>query len=225
MAGFVGRPFQSEILYQGQYDDLAFDVLAAPIPVYRNLLKALGKYRATLPNVRYDAQTVAQANISCTLLDFSAIVQFHLDRFEVRLVKLHEVGEDVAAQIMLDAWAALKASDPKIKLIRHRVTLDVQADLVKGTVEEVMKQYVISPKAFGENTRSAVIFYLKDGREGGESGSIYLDRSPLKDGALYLKLDVSLDATKVPPEKVRDQVDEFVTTRLGQLGLEVERAT
>lgn len=225
MANVVGRPFLSEIQYQGRYADLAFDLFATPLPVYRNLLRFLGKYGATLKDLGYVAPTVADANISCTLLGLSTTVRFYLDRLEVTIAKLHELGGEAAMQLGLDACAALQASDPEIRLARHEVTLHFHADLVKGAVEELMRQYVTPPKAFGGNTTSAVLFYLGDRGEGEEGASILLDRSLAKDGALYLKLILFLNATHVPLEKVRDRVAEFVTTSLGQMGLEVERTT
>lgn len=225
MVSILARPFRSEIQYQGQYADLAFDLLAAPLPVYRNLLKFLGRYGATLRDLRYDALTVVDANISCALLDLSAAIRFYLDRLEVTIAKLHEVGPEVATQLSLDAWAALQASDPKIGLAKHGVTLAFHADLVKGTVEELMSQYVTPPKAFGDKTTSAVLFYLKDRGEGEEGGSIFLDRSLAKDGALYLKLNLVLNATYVPLEKVRDRLNDFIATALGQMGIEVDRSS
>jgi len=225
MAGFIARPFQSEIQYQGQYTDLAFDLFAAPSPVYRNLLKFLGRYGTTLRDLRVDTSTVADANISCTLLNLSTAVRYYLDRLEITIAKLHEIGDEAAMQLGLDAWAALQASDPKISLARHGITLAFHGDLVKGTVEELMRQYVTPPKALGDKTTSAVLFYLRDRGEGEEGGSIFLDRSLVKDGALYLKLNLVLNATQVPLEKVRDRVDEFIATVLAQMGIEVERAS
>lgn len=225
MAGFVGRPFLSEIQYQGQYGDLAFDLFATPFPAYRNLLKFLGKYGATLRDLRYDALTVADANISCALLDLSTTIRFYLDRLEVTIAKLHEVGPEVARQLSLDAWAALQASDPKMRLARHGVMLAVHADLVKGTVEELIKQYVTTPKALGDKTTGPALFYLKDRVEGEEGGSILLDRSLVKNGALYLKLNLVFNATHVPFEKVRDHVEDFIATALGQMGIEVDRSS
>ncbi len=225
MANFVLRPFQASLQYRGQYTEPAFDLFANPIPVYRNLLKSLEKYGAHLQDLRYDAPTLTEANITCSLLDLSTDIRFRLDKWEVTFSALHEIGNEAAMQIGLDAWAALQASDPSVKLIRHEMNFAFHADLVKGTPEDVMRQYVTPPQALGEKTTSAIFFYLKGRGEGEESGDILLYHSVVKEGALYLRFNVVYDTTKVPLERLRERADEFVMTRLQQLGLEVEQAT
>ncbi len=225
MASFLGRPFLSEIQYKGQYSDVAFDLFATPLPVYRNLLKFLGKYGATLRDLRYDTLTLPDANISCTLLDLKTMIRFYLDRVEVTITNLHEVGAEAAMQLGLDAYAALQASDPKISLAKHGVTLQFHAELVKGTVEEVIGQYVTPPKAFSGKTMSGASFHLRDQGKDEEGASILIEPSLVKNGALFLRLSLALNATDVPLEKLRDRMAGFVTTALGHMGLEVERTT
>jgi len=223
MAGLLARPFRSEIQYQGQYADFAFDLFTASAPVYRNMLTFLGRYGATLRDLRQDAPTVADANISCTLFDLTTTVRFYLDRLEVTFAKFHEVGGEHATHICLDAWGALQASDSTIRLARHTVVLGFHADLVKGTIEELIGQHVAPSKIFGDKTRSAILYYLRDQGEVGAGSNVYLDRSLLKDGALYVKLTLVLDAAQVPLEKVRDRVNDVLASIAKHMGLEVER--
>lgn len=224
MADFVLRPFQASLEYQGQYAEPAFDLLADPVPVYRHLLKFLGPYGVTLRDLKYETPTLAEASITCTLLSLSAVIRFRLDRCDVAFSEYQQVGDEAAMHIGLSAWAALQASDPEIKIARHQLTLSIQADLVKGTAEDLLAQYVTIPQPLGKKTRSAVFFYLKGRGDGEESGDLILDHSIVKDGALYLRFNAVYDGAQVPLEKLRERVDEFVITRLKQLGLDVETA-
>lgn len=223
MADFVLRPLQASLQYQGQYAEPAFDLLADPVPVYQHLLKLLGPYGVTLRDLKYEAPTLAEANITCSLLDLGAVIRFRLDRCEVGFSQYQQVGDEAAMHIGLGAWGALQASHPDIKLARHQLTLAIHADLVKGTLEDLFKQYVTIPQSLGEKTTSAVFFYLKGRGNGEESGDLLLDKSILKDGALYLRFNVVYDGTQVPIEKLRERVDDFTMTRLLQLGLAVEK--
>ena len=225
MANFVLRPFQGSLQYQGQFANPAFDLFVNPIPVYQNLLKFLGEYGATLQDLKYDAPTLTEATITCSLLDLSTIIKFRLEMCEVVFSKYHELGDEHAMRIGLGAWAALQACDPSVNLIRHKIISAFHADLVKGTLEDVMRQYVPAPQVLGEKTTSAVFFYLKGRGEGEESGNILLHHSVVKEGALYLSFEMGYDATQVSLEKLSERADEFVKTRLQQLGLEVEQAT
>jgi hypothetical protein len=210
--------------YTGHFEDHAFGLLVTPVPVYQNLLKVLRKYGATLRDLRFDAPTVADANISCTLLDLNTHIRFYVDRFEVLIAKMHEIGDDTAEMLVLVAWKALQASNLEIKLIRHGLTLEAHADLVKGTVEDVIKQYVTPPQNLADKVRSAVAFYLKGWDSNQEEGSIFLDRSTVRDEALYVKMSLVLSAHHVPIEQVRGRVDKLIVTALEDLGLGTERA-
>ena len=70
-----------------------------------------------------------------------------------------------------------------------------------------------------------MFFYLKGRGEGEGSSNILLHHSVVKEGALYLSFEMDYDATQVSLEKLSERANEFVKTRLQQLGLEMEQAT
>ena len=77
------RPVRSNVQYQGVFGDINFELLASPIPLYRNLLKRLGKYGVTLQNLKVDFSTLGEANVNCTLLELSTNIAIRLDRIEI----------------------------------------------------------------------------------------------------------------------------------------------
>lgn len=219
------KPLRTEIQYLGQYNALAFKLLANPVPVYENLLRNLGKYGASLRNLKYEATNLSEANISCTLLDMSVTVRVTLDRLDVTFFRLDTVGEKVAHQIVLDAWNAVKLSEASIQLGQHGVTVASHAEIQGASYNTLLQRYVVTPPNLGANVGSGVVFYIHgDPTEGLSGGNTMLDRSTVKDGALYLKVAVVLDATKVSIEALGSRVDDYFTRQLANLGLEMERA-
>lgn len=219
------KPLRTEIQYQGQYSALAFKLLANPVPVYENLLRNLGKYGASLRDLKYETADLAEANISCTLLDLSVTVRVRLDRLDVTFFRLDTVGEKLAHQIVVDAWNAVKLSQESIQLGQHGVTVASHAEIRGTSYNTLLQHYVVTPPSLGANTGGGVVFYIAgDPTKGLNGGSTLLDRSTMKEGALYLKVAVLLDATKVSIEELGSHVDDYFTGQLAGLGLEMERA-
>lgn len=191
--------------------------------MYQNLLKFLGDYGATVRDLRYDASTLTEAHVSCFLSNLNTDIRFRLERFEVTFSRYYEIGDEAAMRIGLSAWAALQASAPSIKLVRHELFSDFHADVVKGTSKDVIQRYVTSPESFGDKTTSTVFFQLQGRGEGEENDNIYVSPSILKEGALFLRFHMVYDATQIPLEKLRERADKSIMTRLQQMGLEIEQ--
>lgn len=204
---------------------MAFRLLANPIPVYERFLEAFGKYGASLRDLKYEGAVLSEANISCSLLNFSVLVRVRLDRLEVTFFRLDMIDEKAASQIAVDAWNAIKASNDSVELVQHGVTVATHVEL-PGTFSygALLNRYVVAPSELKSHTRSGVVFYLgEDQTRGEKGGSIVLDHSILKDGALYLKVSAVFDAAKVPINAVGSSMDEYFTRQLANLGLVVER--
>lgn len=220
------KPIRSDAIYHGRFADLAFGLLANPIPVYQSLLKHLGKYGATLNNLKYDATVMSEANISCYFLDFSVMIRVRLDRLEVNLFKLHEIGEEIAKNIILESWTAVHETEASIEVVEHAVTINCDTQIEGTPYNAVIQRYVAIPSAVGEKTRAGVVFYPPgDLAKGEREGSVVMDRLAGQEQGLLLKVNMTFDAKQVPFDSLPQRIDEYITQNLDHLGLRLHRGS
>lgn len=217
------KPERSDAIYQGFFADMAFEVVANPIPLYRNFLGHLGKYGANLGTLRADVLVLQDANVNCYLQELSTFVRMRLDRLEINFLKLHEVGPEAAGKIVSDAWAAVQKTDKSVKIIRHSVAVNIQTHIAGTVYDELMAQYAKTPGALGRNTQAGVVFYLPETKGNGfEGGSIVLDRVPGQKQSIILKLSLMF-ARQVAIRELAQQTEKHLARYLGGLGLQLER--
>lgn len=218
------KPTQSDAQYQGPFQHLAFGPLANPVPLYQNLLKHLGKYGASLKDLKFDSTVLSDANISCSLLGLSTVIRVRLDWLEVTFLKLHEVGEKVAGQILLDSWAAVHETDASMAVVEHVLSINVYTQIRDSSYSAVIRRYVTTPPALGEKTLAGVAFYLpEDPAKGERRGSIVLDRLTGQEQGIILKVNAAFDAKRVSFDTLTQRVDEYVTRNLDHLALALDR--
>ncbi|MFQ5853694.1 MAG: hypothetical protein ACE5JU_24310 [Candidatus Binatia bacterium] len=218
------KPIRSDAIYHGRFAELAFELLATPVPVYQSLLKHLGKYGANLNNLKYDATVISEANINCYFLDFNAMIRVRLDRLEVNFFRLHEIGEEIAKNIILDSWTAVHETEPSIEVVEHAVSINCDTQIEGTSYNAVIQRYVSIPPALGEKTRAGVGFYPPAGLVKGErDGSVVLDRLIGQEQGAVLKINMTFDAKQVRFDSLAQRIDEYVTGQLDRLGLKLDR--
>jgi hypothetical protein len=219
------RPLTTLVEYQGQYAAVALRLLANPVPVYEALLGSFKKYGLSLRDLKFEAGDLSETNINCHLLNFSIMVRVRSERLEVTFYALDAWGREKAGQLVADAWQAIKGANPTLELMQHVVTFGMNLELPHGlTLNELMRRYVLPPRDLKPHVNSGVIFYLGENPTTGENGgSIIMDASAFKAGALYIRVIANFDATKVPIELLGVHSDEYLTRQLSSLGLALEQ--
>jgi hypothetical protein len=220
------KPMRSEVLYQGRFTSLAFGLLAPPISLYQNLLKHLSQYGASLQNLsaKLDVATLADVSLSCFLTELSTIIQMHLDRFEVNFYKFHEVGFEIANQILHGTWTAVHEADASISVVEHTVAITIHAQIDGAAYDSLMGRYIRQPSTFSENHRAGVVFYVPGDPSTGERPStIVLDRLLGQEQGLFMKVTAAYDATQVSIDELARTTDESLSRFTAQLGLTLQR--
>ncbi len=218
------RPIQSDATYHGRFADLAFGPLASPIAVYKNLLKHLGKYGASLQDLKIDATVLSEANISCYIPNLGTLITLRLDRLLVNFVKLHEIGEELAKNVVLDSWKAVRESDESIEVAQHEVLIQLLTQIEGAPYDTLIKRYLTPVLAPAEKANAGVVFYSAANSSKGElSGSIVLDRWVGQEQGLLLKVGVVFDAKHVSFDALYQRIDEYLTGQLDRLGLKLDR--
>lgn len=215
----VLQPLQSEIHYQGGYAENPFALLAAPAPLYQSLLKHLGVLGATLRNLKIETPNFADSHISCTLADLHTEIRVRLDRFDVDCWKTHEIGAETAERIVLATWTAIHEADDSIKLVSHKVDLNILAEIQGGTCWDLLAQYVRTPQPLGIMDLG-VAFYTRPIQNNQEPWiNIVPDRVFRQDNRILIKLTVGYDAGAVPIEKLAVAMDGQTNHILDGLGV------
>jgi len=223
MEQIVLKPTRTDVLYEGKFTGIAFGLLSNAQSLYTALLKHLGKYGATLQDLRVDASVLANANISCSLLNHHTNVTIKLQSFSVYISPFHQVGEETASMILTDSTAAIHDTGQPVEVGEHVVLVSIDIQISDSTYSDLMRRYVTVPSGLGEKTQTGVAFYYPGNQSQGElDGNIILDRIPGQEKGLALKINQGFDAKKVPVENLTNRVAEGVTRYLNILGLKLE---
>lgn len=225
MSRVLLKPITTQVEYQGQYAWFALRLLANPILLYEGFLRGFGKYGLSLRDLKYEpGADLSESNINCFLLNFNVQVRVRSERLEVTIFRMNFPDRNMAAEIVSEAWNAIQASDPAVKPSQHSIMIRSHTDLPDDlSLDHLLKSYVSPLSELRSLTRSGVILYLAGDPEMGEKeGSVILDVSTIKKGALYLQVSAIFDAEKVPTSDLTSKMEIFLTRHLDALGLGLE---
>lgn len=218
------KPLRSEAHYRGNFKENAWGLLAAPMPLYRGMLKHLGPFGATLQSLRIETASLADAQVSCTLLDLNTAIRVRLDRVEYDCWKLHEVGAEAAQQVLRAMWAAIHEADDLIQLSTHTVDLNIVAEIVGSTSARLLSRYVRIPDALG-TMDAGVAFYTPPITSDDETWvNLVLDRIFKEDNHILVKTTVGCAAFTVPVESIAQTVEGQLARVLDGIGLQLQTA-
>lgn len=217
------RPLRSDVLYQGQLKAFAWGLFSQPISLYNSLIKHVGKYGVGLKDLKYDSTTLVDANITAFLLDLNTTLRIRLDRLETNFFRLHNIGADVANQMLLDFYAAVQEADPSVEVSQHTLALTVETQVLGTTHRELMQRYFNLPTALRDKTQPGLALYFgADPDQGIQEASLVLDRIPAQEQGLLVKVTAKFDAQQVIIKMLGQRAEEYVTQRLSDLGLALE---
>ncbi len=208
--------------YQGQFSAPAFKMLNNVVVLYENILGSLKNHGASVATLKYDVGVgdFSQANVNCTILNFNAVVKLRLEALEITFHNLVNVGEEVAYQVINDAWKAAKDSYAPLTLTEQTITTTTHLKLLNMKYDDVLRRFITPPEKLPGIDKAGVVFYL--GEEFApevKKGSILLDQSLLEPGGLIMQATLTFDASKVSPENLRATFNGFFKTLSEKVGL------
>jgi len=214
----VLKPIRSDLHYRGLYDEIAFELLTTPAPLYRSLLNHLGPFGATTQSLKFESPSISDSNATCTLADLNAAIRIRLERMEIDFWKLHEISADTANQIVQGAWKAI-IDTRSVGMTSQVVELNVVTEIQGASYSALMKRYVMIPEALGP-VDAGVAFYARPVPEGEAWSNVVLDRIFGQDGQLVVKMTMGMPSTKVGLDQLAVAVTETINTTFHNLGLE-----
>lgn len=215
-------PIQTFAQYNGQFSTPAFKMLNNVAVLYENLLGHLKKHGASVGTLKYDAGMgdFSQVNVNCTILNFNAFVKLRLEAIDISFHNLAAVGEELAFQVINDAWSAAKESHQPLTLVEHTTTVTSHLKLIDVGIDELLRRFVKKPEGLSGVTNSGVVFYLgEESASGLKKGNILLDQSVVVPGQLSTVVSLTFDATKVPPENLRGAFNSQFALLFEKIGL------
>jgi hypothetical protein len=224
MARIVLQPYRSDASYQAYFGSPPFALFTYAVPLYESLLNHLSRYGVTVQSLAYQAASLSEANITCSLSHIGgAFIRVRLDRFEVTFPRLHETDEGTARQILLGGLKALQEAATYIVFGSHQVSLNASARVADLTYQELMTRYVTPPASIGSVDSGVVFYFRPDEAAGRRWGSIVLDRLAGSEKDLVVKIAASFDGQKVSATGVADSFSQFLESHLGYLDLDLAR--
>jgi hypothetical protein len=216
------KPLRSELHYRSKFEEIAWGLLTIPVPLYQGMLKHLSPFGATLQSLRVETASLADAQVSCSLLDLNAAIRVRLDRVEFDCWKLHEVGSDAAQQVLRAVWAAIHEADDSIRTGAHIVDLNIVAEVVGSTSAQLLSRYVRIPEALG-TMETGVAFYTPPITSNDEAWvNLVLDRIFKEDTHILAKMTVGCAASAVSIDSVAQSVEHHLTRVLENVGLRLQ---
>lgn len=216
------KPLRSDLYYRASFTENVWGLLTAPAPLYRSMLKHLSPFGATLQSLRIETSSLADAYVSCTLLELNTAIRVRLDRLEYDCWKLHEVGSDGAQRILQAIWAAVRDADSAAQLATHTVNLNIVAEVVGSTSTGLLSRYFKIPEPLGTMELGLALYTPPITDDEQIWVNLVLDRVFREEKHILIKSTVGCAASTVPIESVGQVVEEQLTRVLDGLGLHLQ---
>jgi hypothetical protein len=210
--------------YHGQFSQPAFKMLNNVVVLYENLLSHLKQHGASISNLKYEVGggDFSQANVNLSLLNFNALIKIRIEALEITFHNLGVVGEEVAFQILQDAWRAAKTSYETLNLVEQTVQVTTHLRLLDTPYDRLLGRFVKAPTGLFTDSKVGVVFYLGEGLDPAVTkGNVLLDQSTVETGQLFMQVMLTFDASKLPPESLRKTFNNVYQKLLKEFGLEI----
>jgi hypothetical protein len=208
----------SEVFYSGIFTQAAFNLHANGPVLYKAILGNLAAYGASLPTIKVDTSTLADANVTCGLPTVNGLFRVRLDRFDVNFSRFHEVGTELGSKIVVESWKTLREVDPALALKEHGISMNVSARTLSGSAFDLVSRYVKIPDGFPENTQAAVGLYFPIDRPEHRLFRIIFDRTVDAD-ILNIRIELAFNAARADVEALVPYADSVFGEAFKNLGL------
>ncbi len=216
------KALRSDVRYRGNFKENAWELLTGPVRLYRTMLKHLGPFGATLQTFKIETPSLADANVSCTLLELNTVVRIRLNGFEYDCGKLNEVGIEGAKRILCAIWAAIHEADDSIELGTHLLDLNIVAEIVGATSSRLLSRYLRIPESLGPMD-AGVAFYTRPVKGDAETWiNLVLDRVFQEDGQIIIKTTLGCAASEVRIDGIGEAAEDQINRMLDGLGLRLQ---
>lgn len=216
-------PILSEAYYFGIFKRMAFNLLAAPAPTYQNILDVLGKYGASLKDLKYDASILSDAHISCALLKGSIYLKVRLDGLGLSFYRLNETGEELATQVLRDCWQVVSKTDPSLEMTRHDWAVTIMAETQNTTYDQTIKKYLTLPGTMPDKASASISISIPGAIELGEGqGLLAIESVETHENRFMFKISGNFEADKVSFDMLPKHIVEYIRKYLGALNLNLK---
>lgn len=213
---------RSELSVEGHYSGVQFGLFRSESELPARLLARLSEYGLGLAGMKMErgTGTFAETHLQCYLLDYAVTVRIRVDRLEIHCSYLTEENKErvIAAGVAtLDCVRQIIGADYRT----YTVGMHIHGLLEHQDTKSFLGKLVNAPPPdAGAVTGNGVAYYFAPVAERIVS-SLTLDVSTVTTGGLYARPQAIWDASRLPLERLPEQMEHFVRHALGAFDVEV----
>ena len=216
---------QAELNFEAGFDQPDLQLFGDTHGLLQQLYLGLQSHGVRLSDLRIErgADTAADWHILCYLFNFYMTIRIKLDRVEVNCTQLLQDQVDKYGAAIVDTLKAVHAYRPKSRFRAYALSVGLHGVLEGNSLQRYLARFTKGiPEQLGTSIGSGTVIYF--GPEGDRLlSTVTLDMSAQISGALYVRVHVIWDATKIDTGAIPKVSEDFVRQTLGHVGLELVR--
>ncbi len=216
------RLVQGDLAYQGEFSSPAFDLVGSFLSLLTRLYARMAKFGVRPADLKLESgQSLAESALLCALHGLNAQARIRVERVEANFLELRRVTQDQVLAIILEAIGAVQELSPQLAFKTHGIVLSLHGVLEGITFEDFIQRYTVkAPDGLGPPVGSGVVYYYGPETER-DNSSVVLDKSLVVSGGLYLRMNLTINGTKVSVTEVHDKVSAYFNLLVKKLDLEI----
>jgi len=214
-----------ELNFEAGFNQVDFKLFSDTHGLLDQLYNRLQPHGVRLSDLRIErgAGTAADWHVLCYLFNFWMTIRIRLDRIEVFCSELPQEYVTKFGSAIVDTLNAVVAHRPESRFRAYGFAIGLHGVLEGQSLKHYLSKFTKGiPEKLGPSIGSGTVMYF--GPEGERLlSSVTLDMSSQFSDALYARVNVVWDATKIDALTVPKLSEAFVRQSLSHVGLELVR--
>jgi len=214
---------RAELNFEAGFNQTDFKLFSDTHELLHQLYKGLEPHGVRLSDLRIErgAGTAADWHVLCYLFNFWMTIRIRLDRIEVFCSQLPQEYVAKYGSAIVDTLNALIAYRPELGFRAYGFAVGLHGVLEGHSPKQFLSRFTKGiPEQLGPSIGSGTVMYFGPDHERLTS-SVTLDMSAQIPDALYSRVNVVWDATKIDVRTIPKLSEAFVRQSLSHIGLEL----
>ncbi len=212
----------SDALFAAHYIFPAFALINTAPSLHQNMLRNLRQYGLTIQEIRIEGghPNLADAHVTYSFNALNMLITVWLERVEVLCSDLRRARQEQVLEMAMAALESLHSTVPELQIETYTATLNLHGIPSDTESAQFITPYVHSaPEGLGTVLGSGVVYYFGPEAER-RSASLVMDMSAVIPEAVFIKMSVVFDGTKLTREQIPSAIRDYLSQMLTSLHLE-----
>jgi hypothetical protein len=213
----------ADLNFEAGFNQADFKLFSDAHGLLHQLYKGLEPHGVRLSDLQIErgAGTAADWHVLCYLFNFWMTIRIRLDRIEVFCSELTQDYVAKYGSAIVDTLNAVIAYRPESGFRAYGLTVSLHGVLEGHSLKQYLSRFTKGiPEQLGPSIGSGTVMYFGPDRERLLS-SVTLDMSTRLPDALYARVNIVWDATKIDAQTIPKLSEAFVRQSLSHVGLEL----